>query len=690
MGLGDGGDQPAASSRSPRARLAAAARRLRRHSPQTDAPSAPVDERPTLPGTPLVSVVVPVYDGEAYLAECLDSLLRQSYRRIQVVVVDDGSTDRSADVALEYAERDDRVVLVGQPHAGLGAARNTGLRCCDGELITFADSDDTVAQHAYRRMVRTLQQSGSDFVVGAVVRSRRGGYQMRRWVRLLHEGRRLGVRIDDAPELLANVMPWSKLFRRDFLERMDLRFPEGILYEDQIPMTRAYLEARAFDVIPEVVYRWRLRADGNSITQRKAQLQNLIDRIAVQREIAGLLRREAAPGVERWWYLKTFRGDVPSYAKASVSADGTYWETFRDGVMGLLADAPADLYDELRRPIRLATWLIEHDHREALVRLLDGDGLAVRERGSAWRRGTAHMPVDLGPDQPDIPADVLRLRPVDVGMRSRLGRLERAQTGRLNVCWLVSVSHAEVLGDRLRHHLDLVRVDDVGRGSLRVRGQTRLGDEIASMPEWCPVVAGVDIGALVEASGRSPSAKWALHPTVGGGDMQVGSRLHHRSGRRLVEALGPEIVSGALVRAQWSEVNGVVIDVRNRYAVLLRAQSDGDGVTLDVRVRGLRKVDCIHVGEVAVSVRVLEPAFPGTVRLRVSANDLPSAALVRVASARRSAPLLALPSDPPVLSERSPVTVDRRGRVVLGLARLSSEPSDRDPGDDLFLVTAPE
>ena len=373
--------------------------------------------------------MVPVYEAEDYLAECLESLLSQTYSRIQVVVVDDGSTDRSVEVALDYAGRDDRIVLVGQAHAGLGAARNTGLRLCQGDLVAFADADDTVPRPAYMRMVRTLQRSGSDFAVGSVVRSRSGGdgYQMRRWGRLLHERPRLGVCIEDVPDVLANVMPWSKMFRRDFLEELDLRFPEGIVYEDQIPMTRAYLEAGSFDVISEVVYRWRRRADGNSITQRKAELQNLRDRLAVQLEIADLLRRCAMPEVERRWYVKTFRLDVPSYAKASVEADETYWQTFRTGVIALLAGAPGDLYDELRLSLRLATWLIEHDHREALGRLLAADGLAELEQGVAWQKGAPHALVDLGDDCPAIPHSLLRVRPVDVGMRTRLTGLDWAR-----------------------------------------------------------------------------------------------------------------------------------------------------------------------------------------------------------------------------------------------------------------------
>src|SRR5699024_5040034 len=89
MGLGDSGDRSAASPSSLRARLTTAMRRPRRRPPATAAPSRPMTGRPMLPGSPLVSVVVPVYEGEGHLAECLESLLGQSYRRIQVVVVDD-------------------------------------------------------------------------------------------------------------------------------------------------------------------------------------------------------------------------------------------------------------------------------------------------------------------------------------------------------------------------------------------------------------------------------------------------------------------------------------------------------------------------------------------------------------------------------------------------------------------------
>jgi glycosyltransferase involved in cell wall biosynthesis len=627
--------------------------------------------RQQLSARPLLSVVVPVYQAEDYLAECLESLLSQTHDRMQVIVVDDGSTDASADIALSFGRRDQRVVLVRQAHAGLGAARNTGLRRCEGELVAFADADDTVPRHAYLHMVQTLQRSGSDFVVGAILRSRSHGHRMnhrmKRWVRLLHERTRIGVRIDDAPEMLANVMPWSKMFRRDFLDALDLRFPEGILYEDQIPMTRAYLEAAAFDVIPQVVYRWRVRTDGNSITQRKAELSNLRDRITVQREIAGLLRRRATPEVERRWYVKTFRGDVPSYAKASVHADETYWNTFRDGVVALLAGAPADLFDELQLPLRLATWLIVNDHRQALGHLLEGA-------------------LDQGRVTAEIPDELLRVRPVDAVMRSRLTSLEWADRGRLSVRCQVSVSHDEALGDPPRHHLDLVRVDGAGDATIRVPARVgRVGPEAEPVAgvEGHAFDVGVDLAALVEETGRSRNGRWALHPGASTHVTQVESRLHHRSARRRVAALGCELVSGALVRAEWTHVNGVVVDVRHRYALLVRAEPDADGLALDVRLRGLRGVDRIFLGATSVAVTIGASALEGTVRLRVPALAVSRPARLGVGSAKRSAPLLTLASQPPVLDDGGWITVDDRGRVVL------DPPGEADReviGEDLLLL----
>ncbi len=360
---------------------------------------------------PLLSVVVPVYQVEDYLAECLDSLLTQTYEHLEVILVDDGSTDRSADIARGYAERDPRVLVVRQENAGLGAARNAGLARSTGDLVTFADSDDTVPTDAYRLMVAALRRSGSDFVVGALVRDEGGVERMRPWARRAHARRRLATTIDDVPAMLTNVMACTKVFRREFVDRIGLRFPEGTRYEDQVPITRAYLEARAFDVLPHVVYRWRKRDDRSSISQQKAEMQDLLDRVATQRELAGFLREAASEAVLRSWYVKALRQDFFGYLKVAADAGDDYWAVLQDNLVSIAQQAPEDLDDGLELRVRLAVWLGRQGHRDALRRLVRDEGFEGSDFPVTVRDGhlVARIPA-LEPHPPMVPDELLRIR----------------------------------------------------------------------------------------------------------------------------------------------------------------------------------------------------------------------------------------------------------------------------------------
>ena len=124
---------------------------------------------------PRISVVVPVYDVEAYLAPCLQSIARQSERDLEVIVVDDGSADASRAIAERFAERDPRFRVIAQPNGGLGSARNTGVAHARGEFLAFVDGDDVVADDAYRRLLGSLERTGSDLATGNVQRLTRQG-----------------------------------------------------------------------------------------------------------------------------------------------------------------------------------------------------------------------------------------------------------------------------------------------------------------------------------------------------------------------------------------------------------------------------------------------------------------------------------------------------------------------------------
>lgn len=113
----------------------------------------------------LISVIVPVYNVELYVSECIESILNQSHPSIQLIIVDDGSTDKSLEICRSYATKDDRILLLNQRNKGVSHARNVGIKHAKGEYIGFVDSDDTIASTMYEEMLITLLDNKTDMCV---------------------------------------------------------------------------------------------------------------------------------------------------------------------------------------------------------------------------------------------------------------------------------------------------------------------------------------------------------------------------------------------------------------------------------------------------------------------------------------------------------------------------------------------
>jgi len=241
----------------------------------------------TASSDPIVTVIVPGRDIAPFAPAALASLLAQTESRWRAILVDDGSTDDTGRIFADAAAADPRFTVVRHDASrGLGAARNVALDLVETPYVGFLDGDDELTPTALERLTGTLQRTGSDFVAGAYVRLRPegDGYtegRVQPWVAAATEPERRATSIDEHPRASANIVAWSKVSRIELWD--DLRFPEGVAYEDQVVAQLMYTRARAFDVIPDVVVRWRVRADGTSITQGKAQLSVLRDYIGALR-----------------------------------------------------------------------------------------------------------------------------------------------------------------------------------------------------------------------------------------------------------------------------------------------------------------------------------------------------------------------------------------------------------------------
>lgn len=319
---------------------------------------------------PVVSVVVPAYQVEGFLAEALDSVLSQSYRELEVVVVDDGSTDGSGEIADRYAAEDPRVHVVHQANAGLGAARNVGVRHATGDYLAFADSDDLVLPGAYGALVTALERSGSDLAVGAVERLEGTRRFRGPLMRENHQASRASVGVEEAPLMLADVFAWNKVYRRSFWDAEGLAFPEGVRYEDQPALTRALVAAR-FDVLTDPVYLWRVRSDGSSISQQRSDLRDLEDRVLTKRWSTEVVLARTSPAVHAVWFHRVLPIDMPEYFRAVPGCSAEFWTTLRSGMAEFWGPhtMPFERTGLLPRH-RIMGWLVAEDRRADLEEFL--------------------------------------------------------------------------------------------------------------------------------------------------------------------------------------------------------------------------------------------------------------------------------------------------------------------------------
>lgn len=219
---------------------------------------------------PLVSVIVPVYNVERYLPACVESILGQTHRNIEVILVDDGSSDGCGSLCDRYAARDRRVRVIHQANKGLSAARNAGFDAAEGEFVAFVDSDDAVSplfvETLLGGVVAEIPKSGSsssvDIVQCGFCRERQ---ELERPLGEVAYERLTGLQASERLQFDSTggcTVVWNKLYRRELFE--NLRFPEGKRHEDEFVTYRALWMAGGVSVTDACLYYYRQR--GDSIT----------------------------------------------------------------------------------------------------------------------------------------------------------------------------------------------------------------------------------------------------------------------------------------------------------------------------------------------------------------------------------------------------------------------------------------
>jgi CDP-glycerol glycerophosphotransferase len=318
---------------------------------------------------PQISVVVPFYDIEDLLGDCLQSIATQTFADLEVIMVDDGSTDGSAAVAQRMVAADPRFKLIRVPNGGPGYARNRGVEQASGEFLAFVDADDMLPSHAFEKLHDTLVKSGSDFVSGNVLRIGPSGVHQSALHAKAIKGYRIGTHISKMPQLLYDISVWNKLFRKAFWERADLTIPEGMVWEDLQIMTKAHVLAKAVDVIPDPIYYWRERGKGAlSITQSRTDISNFRDRITALLAIDAFLAAHASAKLLRQHQHKALVNDLWLYVCDLYRTSDSYRAEFVELAGRYLDQVDKRVIAKLPSTHKLAYYLVR---QRALDRLIE-------------------------------------------------------------------------------------------------------------------------------------------------------------------------------------------------------------------------------------------------------------------------------------------------------------------------------
>jgi CDP-glycerol glycerophosphotransferase len=349
----------------------------------------------------LVSVIVPIYNVEPFLRDCLDSLRAQTYTDLQVLLVDDGSTDGCAAIAEEFAAADSRFTLIRQANAGLSAARNVAVPQAKGEFLAFVDSDDVLAAHAYELLVQALA-GGADFASGAVRRySSRGTYRSGPHNDAIGPTD-LDTHVSRNPKLLRDRTIWNKLYRRSFYDAHDFTFPVGRLFED-VPVTvPAHALADSVAVVNDPIYFWRVREGAvRSITQSGNDLPNLIDRFYSVNLTRKLLKEAGQHELLRVYEEQAIWDKLSSYLKFLPAASPEFRQTFLDLATDYLAELDPGAVDRQPGEVRKQWRLIRDGRVDDLLELIDRGfrkpkappqpKLESAVRSLAWRDGRLEL-----------------------------------------------------------------------------------------------------------------------------------------------------------------------------------------------------------------------------------------------------------------------------------------------------------
>ncbi len=250
-----------------------------------------------------ISVVVPVYNVEKYLEQCLNSIINQTFKDIEIICINDGSTDGSLEILREYEQKDSRIRLINKENEGISAVRNQGMELAKGEYISFIDSDDWIDENYLEALYTAAKKYDSDIACSSIIRVT--GKRHRK--KIIYKKEEFTTESDKKNELTKvpiNSYVWNKIYKRVSLLKSGVKFPVGRVYEDVIWCIKAIYYLNGVVTVPDAVYYYR--KNPTSIMSTKSE-QNAKDYALSEKEMLAFAKEHNIKILDGYKYSKRDR-----------------------------------------------------------------------------------------------------------------------------------------------------------------------------------------------------------------------------------------------------------------------------------------------------------------------------------------------------------------------------------------------
>lgn len=212
-----------------------------------------------------VTVIIPIYNVEKYLGEAIESVINQTYKNLEIILVDDGSTDNSGVICDKYEKIDNRIKVIHKKNGGLSDARNAGLDNTTGKYVMFLDSDDFLELNAVENMYNEMIDKNADYVIGNYINTTEEGEKWEKPVFDLEKYKPFKLSINDHMNsfFIMNSSVCNKIFKKEFIDKLNLRFTVGLPAEDAIFTTYCFIKSERVYYTPCLVFNYRQRKGGS-------------------------------------------------------------------------------------------------------------------------------------------------------------------------------------------------------------------------------------------------------------------------------------------------------------------------------------------------------------------------------------------------------------------------------------------